>query len=140
VSARTSANRRSALYSAITVMVIVVIYVSTGFIGVVARPPHLRTLQQVDRCLAILEYLIIPVAITLVVLMSAVYAYAPPERKTYALAALAFITIFAALTCSVHFAALTVVRRAESEWSAEFSRQRSIAGGGQWPTLALAVE
>jgi hypothetical protein len=60
-------------------MVIVVIYVSTGFIGVVARPPHLRTLQQVDRCLAILEYLIIPVAITLVVLMSAVYAYAPPE-------------------------------------------------------------
>jgi hypothetical protein len=64
-------------------MVIVVIYVSTGFIGVVGRPPHLRTLQQVDPYLAILEYLIILVAITLVVVMSAVYAYAPPsERRT----------------------------------------------------------
>jgi hypothetical protein len=140
VSAWTPTDWRIGLFSAVAVLLIVVIYRSTGFMGVVARPPHLRTLQQVDPYLAILEYLIILVAITLVVLMSAVYAYAPPERKTYALAALAFIAIFAAPTCSLPFVALTVVRRVESQWAPEFSRQLSFAGGGQWPTLALAVE
>jgi hypothetical protein len=140
VSGWTATDRRVGLYAAIAVVVIVVIYVSTGFVGVVARPPHLRTLQQVDPYLAILEYLIILAAIALVVLLSAIYAYALPDRKTYALAALAFIIIFATLTCSVHFAALTIVRRVESQWPQEFSRQLSFAEGGQWPALALAVE
>ena len=44
------------------------------------------TLQQVDSCLAILEYLGIVAAVVLVVMMAAVYAYTPRERKTYALA------------------------------------------------------
>ena len=78
-----------------------------GLIGVVARPPSPGPLRQVDPYLAILEALIILFAVVLVAMMVAVYTFAHPERKTFSLAALAFIICFAVLTCGVHFASLT---------------------------------
>ena len=123
--------------SAITVVVIVVVYVLTGLMGVVARPQRSRLLQQVDPYLAILEYLIILAAVTLVVLMAAVYAYARPERKIYGRAALAFMIIFATLTCSVHFALLTVGRHIDANAAPELSRQLTVM---DWPAMPMAVE
>lgn len=135
----TQPDRRIGMFSAIAVVTIIAVYISTGLIGVVARSPHSSTLQQVDPYLAILECLIILAAVTLVVMMAAVYAYAPPNRKAYALAALAFMVIFATLTCSVHFAALTVVRRIDPELTSGLFRQLSFEASPTL-TLALAVE
>lgn len=72
------------------------IFVIVGLIGVVARPASSNALRQVDPYLAILEILMILFAVVLVIMTAAVYAYAPPDRKTSALASLAFIVVFAA--------------------------------------------
>jgi len=133
-------DRRIGMYSAISVVVLAMVYLITGLIGVVARPADSGTLHQVDPYLAILESLIILSAVALVVMMVSVFAYAPPGRKTYALVALAFMIIFAMLTCSLHFVALTVVRRIGAQLGPELSRQLSFPGGGEWPSLAMAVE
>jgi uncharacterized BrkB/YihY/UPF0761 family membrane protein len=82
------------------------IFVVVGLIGVVARPPSAEPLHQVDPYLAILESLMILFAFLLVFMMAAVYAFVPPERKTFSLAALAFTICFAVTTCGVHFASL----------------------------------
>ncbi len=90
-----------------------------------------------DPYLAILEFLIILSAVSLVVMMAAVYAYASRETKTCSLVALAFMLAFAVLTCSTHFASLTVGRQIASETMPQFSRQLSF---GEWPTLSLALD
>ena len=140
MSGWTQTDRQIAKFSASAVVAIVVVYIATAFVGVVARPPESRALYQADPYLAIMEYLIILAAVALVVLMVAIYTYAPPNRKMCALAALCFMIIFAVLTCSLHFASLTVVRRVASEFTPRLSRQFSFIGGGEWPTLALALD
>lgn len=80
-----------------------------------------------DPVLAVMELLTLLSAVPLVVLMAAVLARAAPGRKTHAVVALAFMTIFAGLTASVHFTALTAGRQAGSS-------------GIVWPSSAYAVE
>lgn len=133
----TPADRSLGIWSARGVAVLGVVYVLVGIIGVVERPPGLPSLRQVDPYLAILEFLIILSAVCLVVLMAAVYAYAPPGNKTYGLVALAFMVAFAVLTWSTHFASLTVGRQIAFESMPGFSRQLSF---GEWPTLSLSLD
>jgi hypothetical protein len=134
----TDKDRRIGRYSAISVLVISVMYTLTGLIGVVERPSHSAPLRQVDPYLAILEYFIILAAAALVVLMAAIYAYAPANRKTYALAALAFMIGFATLTCGVHFVALTVVRQLDPNVAPQLLRQLSFET--DWPNLVLTLD
>ncbi|HMD42257.1 MAG TPA: hypothetical protein VKH45_04205 [Candidatus Acidoferrum sp.] len=140
MSGWTETDRQIAKFSATAVVAIVAVYITTGFVGVVGRPRESRALLQVDPYLAVMEYLIILAAVALVVLMVGIYTYAPPKRKIYALAALCFMIIFAVLTCSLHFASLTVLRRVASEFAPLLSRHFSFIGGGEWPTLALALD
>jgi hypothetical protein len=85
-----------------------------------------------------LEILMSLCAVALVVMMAAVYCYAPPDRKTHSLAAPACMIVFVVLTCSVHFVSLTVGRQIEPKVvSALLSQQLSFE---QWPTLALALD
>ncbi len=140
MSGWTETDRQIARFSATAVVAIVAVYLTTGLLGVVARPSESRALLQVDPYLAVMEYLIILAAVALVVLMVAIYTYAPLNRKIYALTALCFMIISAVLTCSLHFASLTVLRRAASGLTPLLSRQFSFLGGGEWPTLALALE
>ena len=84
-----------------------------------------------------LEILLSLAAIALVVLMAGVYAYAPPDRKTYALAALAFVIAFAILTFTVHFVSLTVGRQHDPAAFPIIHRQLVF---GEWPSLALTVD
>lgn len=58
-------------------------------------------------------------------------------RKTFALAAVAFVVAFAILTCSVHFASLTVGRQLAPTASPLLHRQLSF---GEWPSLALCAD
>jgi hypothetical protein len=131
-------GRRIGMCAAISLVTIVVVYILIGLIGVVERPPNSGTLRQVDPYLAILEYLIILAAVALVMMISAVYAYAPPEGKIYGRAALSFIIVFATLTCSLHFVALTAGRHLDSNVDPQLLRQLSFET--EWPNLALAVE
>jgi uncharacterized membrane protein len=110
----TQTDRRVGVWSATSAATIGFVFIVVGLVGVVARPPSPDPLRQVDPYLAILEALMILFAIVLVVMMAAVYTYAPPDRKTLALAALAFVAVFAVLTCGVHFASLTVGRQIDS--------------------------
>ncbi len=81
----------------------------------------------VDPLLALMEVLTVISALLLLVLMSAVHAYASPEHKTYSLIAFALMTLTAGLTSVVHFVELTALR------------QLRIAGI-VWPSIAYAVE
>jgi hypothetical protein len=134
----TPADRRIGLWSATSVVVLWVMYVTVGLVGVVVRPPSPNPLNQADPYLAMLEILMSLCAVALVVMMAAVYCYAPPDRKTHSLAALACMIVFVVLTCSVHFVSLTVGRQIEPKVvSALLSQQLSFE---QWPTLALALD
>ena len=133
----TQADRRLGIWSAWSVAGIAVVYAIVGFIGLLERPSGLPPLRQVDPYLAILEFLVMLSAVGLVVLMAAVYAYAPPGNKTYALAALAFMVAFAVLTWSTHFVSLTVGRETASDAMSLLSRQLSF---GEWPTIALSLD
>jgi divalent metal cation (Fe/Co/Zn/Cd) transporter len=133
----TQTDWRIGMWSATGAATIGVIFVLVGLIGVVARPPSPEPLHQVDPYLAILETLMISFAILLVIMMAAVYASAPPERKTFSLAALAFIICFSVTTCGVHFVSLTVGRHIDSRDVPLLSHQLSTA---EWPTLAMSLD
>jgi hypothetical protein len=125
------------MWSATSAATIGFIFVVVGLIGVVARPPSSDALRQVDPYLAILEILMVLFAVVLVIMTAAVYTYAAPDRKTSALTALAFIVIFAVLTCGVHFASLTVGRQIDPEVLPLLSHQLSFE---EWPTLAMSLD
>ena len=127
----THSDRRITTWAATSVPLIVVVYVIVGLVGVAARPPSTNPLNQVDPYLAVLEILLSLAAIALVVLMSAVYSYAPPDRKASALAALAFVIAFAILTCTVHFVSLTVGRQLDLAAFPLVHRQLIF---GEWPS------
>lgn len=134
----TPADRQIGLWSATSVVVLWAIYVTVGLVGVVVRPPSHNPLSQADPYLAMLEILMSLCAVALVVMMAAVCRYAPPDRKTHGLVALACMIVFVVLTCGVHFVSLTVGRQIQPKVvSPLLSGQLSFE---QWPTLALALD
>ena len=81
----------------------------------------------VDPVLAVMEVLTLLVAPPLVMLMAAVHEWAPPDRRTYSLTALAFMILVAGTTSVVHFVELTARRQLGSS-------------GIVWPSTVYAVE
>lgn len=133
----TQTDRRIAIWSATGAATIGLTFVVVGLIGVAARPPSTEALRQVDPYLAILEILMILFAVVLVVTMAAIHAYATSDRKTFSLIAFAVIICFAALTCGVHFASLTLGRQSDPKALPVLSHQLST---GDWPTLAMSLD
>jgi hypothetical protein len=89
-----------------------------------------------DPYLSIMSGLIVLMAPFLVITMVAVHAYTAPERKSYSLAALAFMILLAGITSSVNFALLTIARQptpTPPEWVASF-----IPSG--WPPVPQALD
>jgi hypothetical protein len=123
----------------LALVVLWTLYIIVGLVGVVARPPSTEPLHQVDLYLAIIEILMSLCAVTLVVMMAAICAYAPPDRKTFALTPLAFIVVFSALTCGIHFASLSVGRQIESRVFPLLSQQLSFGQQG-WMEAGFPVE
>jgi len=85
---------------------------------------------------SILELLILPIALSAVVLMVAVHAWAPPGAKAYSLTALVFMGLLSGLTCSVHFVILTVGRQIAS---ADLARS-ALFLSFKWPSVAYALD
>lgn len=133
----TETDRRIGMWSATCAATTGLLFVIVGLIGVFARPPGSEPLRQVDPYLAILEILMMLLVVLLVSMMASLHAYAPSDRKTFSLSALVFVTCFAVLTCSVHFARLTIGRQMDARGSPLLSHQLSSA---EWPTLAMSLD
>jgi hypothetical protein len=134
----TENDRRIGIASAIAAAAIGALYDAIGVAGLFVFPHPGASLRQVDPYLAILESLIIAFAVVLVVVLAAVHQYAPAGRKTWSLAALAFSACFSALTCSVHFASLTVGRQMDPASMPALAHQLPV--NEDWPTVAMACD
>jgi hypothetical protein len=79
-----------------------------------------------------MELLILLIAPLLVILMAALHAAAPAERKLFSLCALVFMAMCAAVTSLVHFLVLTVSRILPGNWDSVFAFR--------WPSVAYAAD
>lgn len=88
-----------------------------------------------DPYFSLMEVLIILMAPSMVIVMVAVHAYAPPDARAYSLTALACMTVMAGITSSVHFVILTVSRQIEAilPWT-------SYLFSFEWPSVAYALD
>lgn len=88
-----------------------------------------------DPYFSLMEVLIILMAPSMVIVMVAVHAYAPPDARAYSLTALACMTVMAGITSSVHFVILTVSRQIEAAlpWT-------SYLFSFEWPSVAYALD
>jgi hypothetical protein len=117
-------GERLGSWSATAVFLIGIAYLVTLTIGVAL---HGLTQPIVDPILAMMEVLTLLSVPPMVVLVAAIYGYAPINRKIYALIALAFTIMFAGTTSAVHFVELTALRQLGS-------------GGIVWPSAVYALE
>jgi hypothetical protein len=107
-------------------VVVVAGFVSLGNLNDPLRDPYL----------GIAEVLILLMAPIMVTLMVVVYACAPPRARAFSLTALGWMLVVAALTMTVHFIELTVVRRIEPGAVPGFPR----LFGFEWPSLLYAID
>jgi hypothetical protein len=89
-----------------------------------------------DPYLAVMELLILPLAVTLVVVLAAVHSYARPSGKTFSLAALALGTLAAGITICVHLVLLTVGREASEATLPGYDLLLSWT----WPSVIYALD
>ena len=131
----TLTHRRLGMWSALSMFVISGLYVATGVAWLLSSAAAGRDrLGPVDPFLAILEALIVASAPPMVVIMAAVHAYAPRDKRVYSLSALAFMSLLAGTTCLIHFVRLTAVRRLDPANASGLVEIFSF----QWPSAAFA--
>ena len=86
--------------------------------------------------MSILEILILLVTPALVGLFATIHAYAPPDRKTFGVAAFGFAVMVAGITGANHFVQITSVNRTASKTITEVFSLYD-ANGTLTPVLAL---
>jgi len=89
-----------------------------------------------DPYLAIMELVILPLAVTLVVVLAAVHSYTRPAGKTLSLAALALGTLAAGITSCVHLVLLTIGREATASTLPGYDLLLSWT----WPSVIYALD
>jgi hypothetical protein len=89
-----------------------------------------------DPYLAIMELLILPLAVTIVLVLAVVHSYARPGGKTLSLAALALGTLAAGITMCVHLVLLTVGREASPSTLPGYDLLLSWT----WPSVIYALD
>ena len=130
----TACARKLGIAAAIGTVLLIVGYAFTLGIGLLSLPSPQEPIG--DPIFSILEILIIVMMPPMIALMAAVHAWAPAESKVYGLLAVIFMSLVAAVTCSVHFVILAVGHQAgspESAWSAMFLSFK-------WPSVPYALD
>jgi hypothetical protein len=89
-----------------------------------------------DPYLAVMELLILPLAVSLVVVFAAAHSYTRPSGKTPSLAALALGTLAAGITICVHLVLLTVGREANETTLPGYDQLLSWT----WPSVIYALD
>ena len=128
------ADRRLGFWSAVSLFLLGVAYLAVGLAWLAWRRGGGSALEPTEPFLTVLEVLVLLSAPAFVVLMAAVHAWAPAERKVSSLAALALTAVFAALTAANHFVRLTAGRQGGSGGAAGF------LFSPRWPSPSLAVD
>jgi hypothetical protein len=89
-----------------------------------------------DPYLAVMEVLILLMAIPLVALFACVHAYAPANRKTLTLSAFALVTVAVGITVCVHVVLLTAGRQLDAATSPGYDLLLSWS----WPSVAFSLD
>ena len=130
----TERDRRIGLWSARAIFVLAVPYAATFVVGFASLGNLHDPLP--DPYLAIGEVLIIFMAPVMVMLMVAIHACAPLRARTFSMTALGWMLIVAALTVTVHFVELTVVRHIQPDTVPGFARLFDF----EWPSMLYAID
>ena len=126
--------RRLGLASSIATVVLTVAYAITLVVGLATLPSPDAPIG--DPMFTILEVLILALMPAMVCLMVALHAWASPGSRPVTLAAVVVMAMVAVVTCSVHFAVLTLSRTptfAEQPWAPLLLSFR-------WPSVAYALD
>jgi hypothetical protein len=130
----TSVTPRLGFIAAMTTVILILAYAVTLTVGLLSlRSPYDPIGQPM---FSILEVLIILMMPAMVALMVAVHAWAPKRSKALSLLALTFMTLVAAVTCSLHFVILTVSHQpafAGQPWAPLFFEFK-------WPSVVYALD
>jgi hypothetical protein len=115
---------RLGMWSAFGLFLVGIAYLLTLVVGMASSG---LTTPILDPILAVMEVLTLLSAPLLVIMVAAVYSWAPAEYKVHGLVALAFTVVAAGLTSCVHFVGLTVLRQTGT-------------AAIQWPSVSYALE
>lgn len=126
--------RRLGITSAIVVLGLQIVYAITLAVGFLSLTSPEQPIG--DPMFAILETLIILMMPAMVGLMVAVHAWAPAQKKTLSLTALAFMILVAGVTCSLHFLILTLGRQPSLVGMPELRSLLTF----EWPSVAYALD
>jgi hypothetical protein len=126
--------RRPGVTSAIAVALLCAVYAGVLAVGLFTLPSPAHQIQQ--PWFTLMELLIIAIAPALVSLTVALHAWVPQERKSFALASVAFMTMCATVTSTVHFSILTLSRQpafAGEQWA-------RLVFSFRWPSVAYVLD
>lgn len=126
--------RRVSIVAAIGTVVGIAVYAVMLLVGLASLASPQRPIG--DPIFSLLELAIIVLMPLLVALMAAVHAWAPAGAKVYSLLAVVFMSLLAALTCSVHFVILVLSHRAEAAGWADAPLLLSF----HWPSIPYALD
>ena len=124
-------TRRLGISSAIAVVLLSAVYAITLAAGLLTLASSREPIG--DPWFSLLEVEIIALAPLMVIVSAEVHAWAAPAHKTSSLIALVFMSLLAALTCSVHVVMLTVSHQAAA---AELPLLLSF----RWPSVPYAID
>jgi hypothetical protein len=130
----TATARHLGIFSATATVVLLVAYAVTLAVGLASLESPRQPIG--DPMFTILEVLIISVMPAMVALMVAVHAWAPMHLKALSLTSVVFMSLLAGVTCSVHFAILTLSRQPEFAGQAWLPLVFSF----EWPSIAYALD
>lgn len=127
----TPAARRLGLVSAFGAAGLEALYVACLAVGLATLPSPDVPIQ--DPWFTLMELLIVAMMPSMVTLMVALHAWAPPARRAFALAAALFMAAAALLTTALHMAVLLLARRPpydEMAWLFAFT----------WPSVVYVLD
>lgn len=131
---KASATLRTGMAAGNAVALLSVAYAMVLGIGLLTLPSPGMAIQ--DPWFTAMELLILALAPTMVALMAAIHAGAPAGRKSLALLGIVFMGMCTVITCSVHFAMLTLGRQAAfatGDWA-------TLVFSFHWPSVAYALD
>jgi hypothetical protein len=126
--------RRLGVASGVAVALLSAIYAGVLSVGLLTLPSPVHQVEQ--PWFTLMELLIIAICPPLVTLTVALHAWVPREHKAVALASVAFMSMCATVTCTVHFSILTLSKQptfAGEQWV-------RLVFSFQWPSVAYALD
>lgn len=129
-----SPARRLGVASGTMVAFLCVLYGVALSVGLLTLPSPDDPIQ--NPWFTLMEVLILAISPAMVGLTIALHAWAPPGRKSLALAGVVFMSLCTGITCAVHFAVLTLSRHpafAGQDWA-------PLVFSFTWPSIAYALD